>query len=314
MKNARKYIRIMRLDHWIKQMFILPGLAAALFLTNTAVTGTLVRKLCAGFFATCLIASANYVINEWLDAEFDKYHPTKKYRSVVSEGVSGRIVWILWGCLSAAGFAIGLLVNIPFLCMCVWLWLMGLLYNVKPVRTKDIPILDVLSESVNNAIRLLMGWFIVSGNTIPPSSILLGYWMAGAFLMATKRFAEYRMIGDPELAGKYRKSFRHYTEQSLLLSAFFYAMCSVFFIGTFLVKYRIELVLLMPLLIGLYGYYFHLSFAQDSAVQKPEKLFHEKGLMLYLLVFIALFVLLMSVSIPGLSVLTDSKILSIPGA
>ena len=314
MKNARKYIRIMRLDHWIKQLFILPGLVAALFLTGTPVSGTLAWKLCAGFFATCLIASANYVINEWLDAEFDKYHPTKKYRSVVSEGVSGKIVWALWGCLSAAGFAIALAVNIPFLCMCAWLWLMGLLHNVKPVRTKDIPILDVLSESVNNAIRLLMGWFIVSGSTIPPSSLLLGYWMAGAFLMGTKRFAEYRMIGDKELAGKYRKSFRYYTEQSLLLSSFFYAMCSVFFVGTFLVKYRIELVLLMPFLIGLYGYYFHLSFAQDSAVQKPEKLFHEKGLMFYLLVFIALFILLMSVSIPQLSVLTDSTILSVPGA
>ena len=71
--------------------------------------------------------------------------------------------------------------------------------------------------------------------------------------------------------------------------------------------------LLMPFLIGLFGYYFHLSFARDSAVQKPEKLFHEKGLMLYLLVFIGLFILLMSVDIPGLAVLTDSKILSIPG-
>ena len=35
MKNARKYIRIMRLDHWIKQLFILPGLVAALFLTGS---------------------------------------------------------------------------------------------------------------------------------------------------------------------------------------------------------------------------------------------------------------------------------------
>ena len=309
----KKYIRIMRLDHWIKQLFILPGLAASLFLTDTPVSWELARKLCAGFFATCLIASANYVINEWLDAEFDKYHPTKKYRSVVSEGVSGKIVWMMWAALSAAGFAISLLVNIPFLCMSVWLWGMGLLYNVKPIRTKDIPYLDVLSESVNNAIRLLMGWFIASGTTIPPSSLLLGYWMAGAFLMATKRYAEYRMIGDRELAGLYRKSFKYYTEQSLLVSAFFYAMCSVFFLGTFLVKYRIELVLLMPLLIGLYGYYFHLSFEQDSAVQKPEKLFHEKGLMLYLLVFIALFILLMKVDIPGLNILTDSRILPVPG-
>ena len=150
----RKYIRIMRLDHWIKQLFILPGLLAAVLLTHTPLSRELALRLCAGFFATCLIASANYVINEWLDAAFDKFHPTKKYRSVVSEGVDGRIVWLLWGCLSVLGFALALLVNIPFLLMCVWLWAMGLVYNVRPVRTKNIPILDVLSESVNNAIRL----------------------------------------------------------------------------------------------------------------------------------------------------------------
>ena len=207
-KNIKKYIRIMRLDHWIKQLFIVPGLIAAVLLTETPFSRDLILRFCAGFFATCFIASANYVINEWLDAEFDRYHPTKKYRSVVSEGVSGKIVWILWGCLSALGFAVSLLVNSSFLCMSVWLWLMGILYNVKPVRTKDIPILDVLSESINNAIRLLMGWFVVSGNTIPPSSLLLGYWMAGAFLMATKRFAEYRMINDKTIAGNYRKSFK----------------------------------------------------------------------------------------------------------
>ncbi len=310
-RTVRKYIKIMRLDHWIKQLFILPGLVAAMLLTGTPFSPELFGRLCAGFFATCFIASANYVINEWLDAEFDKYHPTKKYRSVVSEGVDARIVWLLWGSLSVLGFALSLLVNVPFLFMSIWLWLMGLLYNVKPIRTKDVPVLDVLSESINNAIRLLMGWFIASGSTIPPSSLLLGYWMAGAFLMATKRFAEYRMINDKTLAGLYRKSFKYYTEKSLLLTSFFYAMCSVFFIGIFLIKYRIELVLLMPILIGLFSYYFYLSFAQDSAVQKPEKLFHEKGLMLYMLVFTVLFVILMIVDIPQLSVLTDSTILPI---
>ena len=37
-------------------------------------------------------------------------------------------------------------------------------------------------------------------------------------------------------------------------------------------------------------------------------------LLIALLVFIGLFILLMTVDIPGLAVLTDSRILSIPGA
>ncbi len=85
----------MRIDHWIKQFFIVPGCICALFLTHSSLNNTTFLKFILGFIATSLIASANYVINEWLDAEFDKYHPTKQNRSVVTEDVKGSIVWIL---------------------------------------------------------------------------------------------------------------------------------------------------------------------------------------------------------------------------
>lgn len=309
----KKYIKIMRLDHWIKQLFIVPGCVCAVFLLNTPVNAHVIIKFIIGFFATCLIASANYVINEYLDAEFDKYHPTKKYRSVVSEDVKGKIVWIIWIILTVAGLGIAYFVNVPFLCTDVFLWVMGILYNVKPIRTKDVVILDVLSESINNAIRLLLGWFILSDNKLPPSSIIFGYWMAGAFLMAVKRYAEYRMIGNPELAGLYRKSFKKYSEKSLLISAFFYAMCSTFFTGIFLIKYRVELIVFIPALIGLFCYYFWLSFKEDSAVQKPEKLFKEKGLMVYVVVLIILFVILLFVDVPWLNIFTSDDLLSFGG-
>lgn len=111
-----------------------------------------------------------------------------------------------------------------------------------------------------------------------PSSLVLGYWMCGAYLMAIKRYAEYRMIGDKETAGKYRKSFKYYYEKTLMISSFFYAMFAVFLIGVFLTKYRIEMILFMPFLCFLFCYYFMLSYESDSAVQKPEKLFKEKGI------------------------------------
>ena len=262
-----------------------------------------------GLLSVCIIASANYVINEYLDAAFDKYHPVKKYRSLVSQNADPKIIWLMWLVLTAAGLSAGLTVNFPFLMSVLWLWIMGIAYNVRPLRTKDIPVLDVLSESVNNAIRLLAGWFIVSGDTLPPLSLIAGYWMGGAFLMGVKRYAEYRMIGDPELAGKYRKSFRFYTERFLLVSSFFYAMSSVFFTGIFLIKYRVELLLFVPAMTGLFCYYFTLSFEKDSAVQKPEKLYHERGLMIYCALLVVLFVLLMAADIPALKVFADSALI-----
>ena len=295
MKN---YIKIARPDHWVKNAFILPGVAIAILLTDFTFTYGVIVKFILGFFATCFIASANYVINEWLDAEFDKYHPTKKYRPVVSENMKLSYVLIEYALLIVLGLCLAFCVSRIFAYMEIWLLIMGVLYNVKPIRTKDIPYLDVLSESINNMIRLLLGWFIITSDYQPPISILIGYWFAGAFLMATKRFAEYRMIGDPSVAGLYRKSFAHYTETSLLVSSFFYAMCATFFIGLFMIKYRMEYIIAMPFVFGLFCFYLYIAFKPDSAVQKPEKLYKEKSLLLYIAVLVVILALLTFVDLP----------------
>lgn len=308
MKN---YIRIARPDHWVKNSFIIPGIAVGFLLAQMPPVSELILRFIIGFAATCMIASANYVINEWLDAEFDKYHPTKKYRPVVSENMKFSYVMLEYFILDAAGIGLSCLINKGFLAMEIWLLVMGIIYNVKPMRTKDIPFLDVISESVNNMIRLLLGWFIVTDASVPPGSILLGYWMGGAFLMGIKRFAEYRMIGDPKTAGLYRKSFAAYTEQTLLCSSMFYAFCSTFCMGLFLVKYRIEYVLAMPFLFLLFVYYLYIAFKDDSAVQKPEKLYKEKKLMAFVALIVIIFVVLTIVDIPALRLFQEPFLIPI---
>jgi hypothetical protein len=65
--------------------------------------------------------------------------------------------------------------------------------------------------------------------------------------MALKRFSEYREIGDAQIAGAYRRSFQNYTEVSLLTSVTFYASAAMLFFGAFIMRYRIELILVFPL-------------------------------------------------------------------
>lgn len=307
----KDYIRIARLDHWIKNFFIVPGLVIALLLLKPSQQSISILHMLVGFLATCFIASANYVINEWLDAEFDKYHPTKKNRPVVSGNVKLKYVILEYLLFAGAGIICALFINRLFLWMEVWLLVMGVLYNVKPVRTKDIIFLDVLSESVNNMIRLLLGWFIITDCVLPPVSILVGYWMAGAFLMGTKRLAEYRMIGDPNIAGKYRKSFQYYTEKTLFGSSFFYALCATFCIGIFLLKYRIEYVIAMPFLFALFAYYAMMAFNEDSAVQKPEKLYKEKKLLGLVFLLVLVLVILTLVDIPMLHSFSDPYLINL---
>jgi len=52
---------------------------------------------------------------------------------------------------------------------------MGMCYNIPPIRTKKKVYLDVISESINNPIRLVLGWFIITSAIYPPSSLLFAY-------------------------------------------------------------------------------------------------------------------------------------------
>ena len=293
-----EYVKIARLDHWIKQLFIVPGFFVAAILLNVEPTRKVFASLVLAFIATSFIASANYVINEWLDAKFDKFHPVKKNRPVVVSGLRFGFVMLEYVILLVAGLALSFCINRNFGVTALVLLIMGIVYNVEPFRTKDIPYLDVLSESVNNMLRLLLGWFVIAHSALPPSSLAIGYWMGGAFLMATKRFAEYRMIGNPDVAQHYRKSFKKYTEASLMSSAFAYALLSTFLTGVFLIKYRVGLVVSIPFLVALFAKYVAISYRADSAAQKPEKLYREKGLMILALLFVISIIVGLVVQLP----------------
>jgi hypothetical protein len=191
-------------------------------------------------------------------------------------------------------------VNLPFLLAAVSLWVMGLVYNVRPIRSKEVPYLDVLSESVNNPIRLVLGWFVVTASTVPPVSLLVAYWMVRAFFMASKRFAEYRSINNKERAAAYRNSFRYYDDNRLLVSMFVYASGAALLLGVFIIRYHLELILSVPLIAGFFGCYLRVALKPNSAAQDPERLFRETGLMVYLGVCLLTFVALMFVEIPVL--------------
>lgn len=303
------HLALARPDHWFKNIFMLPGAALAMVLADHVGFGMELFYLAIGVVSTCLIASANYTINEWLDAEFDRHHPVKRNRPSAAGLVTARFAYMQWAALAAAGLGIAAMLNLQFFLCALALLVMGLVYNVKPLRTKDRIYLDVVSESVNNPLRFMLGWAAIVGNVLPPSSILLAYWMGGAYLMAVKRFAEYRFIGDAEAAGRYRRSFRYYTEESLLVSAFFYALTSAFFLGVFLIKYRVEFLLAMPFLAVLFTWYLKIGMRADSVTQKPEHLYKERSFALYVSVLALLVAVLFMTDMPWLNGLVDYHVL-----
>ncbi len=296
----RPYVQIARVDHWFKNAFMLLGVVIALFYRPELVAWSSATSMLIAVAATCLICSSNYVLNEVLDAQYDRLHPTKRLRPVAAGLVRPRIALVEFLALGAVGFWAGTAVNTPFVLSLVALWLMACAYNIPPIRTKDVPYLDVLSESVNNPIRLLLGWFALIPDVLPPVSLMLAYWMVGAFLMAAKRLAELRSLGDPAVAARYRHSFAHYNENRLLVSMMFYVSSGALFSGIFIVRYKLELILSVPMIAGFFAYYMSLGLQPDSVVQTPEKLHRKRGFLLYSMLTTGVFVCLMFLQMPWL--------------
>ena len=276
-----------------------PGIMLVLFFEPGLLGLKFVAGVVLGVLAACLTSSSSYVLNEILDAPRDAHHPTKCLRPIPSGEVNLQWAYAEWLLLAVAGVGLGFAINAPCGFCALGLWVAGLLYNVPPVRLKDRAYIDVLSESVNNPLRLGLGWYCTGCLLLPPVSAALAYWAFGGVLMAMKRYAEYRHIGDPARAARYRESFSHYTDERLIESVFFYGACFGLLSGVFIARYHVELVLATPLVALALAYYMHLGFKPDSPVQFPERLIHQRKLMLIALAaFVACGALLL-VTIPA---------------
>jgi 4-hydroxybenzoate polyprenyltransferase len=299
-ERIRAHISIARLDHSLKNVFVLPGVIVPLSVYPDLFTWRLVFRLLLAFLAITLIACSNYVINEVLDAPFDRLHPVKCNRPAARGLVHTGWAYVQWLLMMVAGIAIGLLVSRMFTLFALALWIMGCLYNFPPIRTKDVPYLDVLTESINNPLRMLLGWYAVTSVLVPPVSLLIAYWMIGCYFMALKRFSELTEIRTKADAGAYRASFKHYSPESLLVSVLFYASTAMLFLGAFIMRYRVELILGFPLVALTMAIYLKLSFQEGSAVQNPEKLYREPLLMASFSATVLVMGLLLFIRIPQL--------------
>ncbi len=275
-----EYLKICRIDHWLKNIFIVFGHAVALVLYFEL-------EPPSGFFLNaflslipaCFVASAYYILNEILDAPFDALHPAKKLRGIPAGKVKVPILWGVMAGLLILGFGSAwfLFENKLYFVTLAVLMFFALLYNIPPVRLKDKAFLDVISESINNPLRLLLGWYAVlpaTESSPPPLSIILAWWFFGALLMTGKRYSEYRFIGDNSTAGRYRKSFKVYNEERLVMAMICYACFFCFCTGIAMAVYDQinNLVLIFPMIMVAILAYFRHAMREESAKLEPEQL------------------------------------------
>jgi 4-hydroxybenzoate polyprenyltransferase len=290
------YLRAIRLERWPRSLAIFLGSAAFFFFNRDALetfsVASLAWRLTAAFLLTWAVSTANYILNEIVDLPYDIHHPTKRFRPLV-QGEIKKFPFALFGiliiCVSlAASYAI---FAGPFFFSILALFGAGIVYNVKPIRAKDIPFLDSISESANNPIRFLIGWFAFAPKGIfPPASLLLSWWSFGNFLMVAKRLSEFRFL--KEKAGDYRTSHKRYTRNYLLFGmAASAAICLLSFLY---LAHSLKLqtfYMILPFLLVLFFLFFLKTMSEAEVMEEPEKLLISPKFALLAIVLILMFVL-----------------------
>ncbi len=214
------YVKLMRVQHWIKNILIVIPAFFGTMLTNT---DTLIN-LFMGFLVFSLCSSAIYIINDISDIENDRKHPVKCMRPLASGDVSKNEAIILLIILIAAASALNLILcGTSIGCLIPILYLIiNLLYSLS---LKNKPVVDIVLLVSGFFLRVLYGSAITG---VRISGLLyLTVISLSMFLAYGKRRNEKKSCGTSS-----RKVLQFYSEQYLNSNLYAY-------MGLFIVFYSI---------------------------------------------------------------------------
>jgi len=293
-KKSSLYLASLRLDRWPRSTAIIIG-SAAVFLVHpdwlrSNLSPLLPLRIILAFVLTWMVSTANYIINEITDAPFDAHHPGKKHRPLVGNQISVPLLLACWALLVAAALGIAFFAyRLPFVLSLGALLLAGILYNVPPLRCKDIPYLDSTLESANNPIRFLIGWYVLAAG-FPPLSLLVAWWAFGNFLMVGKRVAEKKFLTAEE-SSAYRMSLSRYSIAGLV--AFMTANALLFLALFIIFSLQLDLktfLFALPFIVFYLIYFIYKSIQDRDAAEEPEKLLKNPYFALYTLFLLVIFI------------------------
>lgn len=177
-KSAFKQLRV---HQWVKNALIAVPAAAA----HKLFAADILREVLLGMASFSLLASLVYVINDLLDAENDRKHPTKKHRPFAAGHLSLKDGVVMAAVLAISGFSLALPLGGAFIAVMMTYLAVNLAYSL---RLKEVMMLDVVILASFYTMRLMAG----SAATNTPISHWLLTFSTFFFLSLAmvKRFTE----------------------------------------------------------------------------------------------------------------------------
>lgn len=193
-------IRSMRPEQWLKNGFVLAPMVFSGLLDDP---GAWARSLLA-VAAFCAASSAVYLVNDVLDREADRRHPSKCNRPIAAGEISVGAALIAAVVLAAAAMAAAFVLGGWFPAVLGSYILLVVLYSVV---LKRVVFVDVLVLAAGFVLRVVGGAVAIN---VPVSRwLLLCAYLLALYLALGKRRSELALLGEG--AGTHREVLGHYT-------------------------------------------------------------------------------------------------------
>ena len=194
-------LRTARPRQWVKNVLVLAAPGAAGVLTH----GYALSRTLLAFVLFCLASSGTYFVNDALDAEADRRHPTKRFRPIAAGALStGTAIGIG---LLAMGGATGIALAAGRSKLAIVIGVYVVVTLAYSTWLKHEPVLDIAAVAAGFVLRAIAGG-VAAG--VPLSNWFLIVASSGSLLMVSgKRHAEHVALG--EARGEHRATLAAYS-------------------------------------------------------------------------------------------------------
>jgi len=240
----------------------------------------------SAFIIFCMLSGGDYMINDILDMERDKKHPTKRKRPIASGSLKKSHAILFASLLIILALSGSYLINSLFFIVSIMFFF---LHNAYTLFLKHIILVDVLTISTNFVIRAIAGCLAISV-LISPWLIICAFLLA-LFLALGKRRHELVLLGEE--AKGHRKILEEYSTEMLdqMIGIASGALIISYSLYTFLAD-NIYMMLTIPFAVyGLFRYLF-LVHAKNFGGE-TERIFKDKGMLLSMILWAVLVVLIL---------------------
>jgi len=148
-------LKTMRPKQWPKNVFIF----TALVFVEELFTPVPLLKTIAAFVLFCLMSSAVYLINDLVDIEKDRQHPTKRLRPLPSGQLKPSVAIAAGVLIPLVALPLSFLLNLYFGFVALAYFLTETVYSFV---FKNIVILDVLTVAAGFVLRAVAGAVVIS--------------------------------------------------------------------------------------------------------------------------------------------------------